>query len=248
MSTNPRNPDTPKPALPEPDYLGNDHGQAWSRDVIAQWHERNKQHFTKPLYGVATLQSAIDAAIAEALNEREFVHAESSRIYARLASVVRAGAGDAALADLLRKEVEARGAAAEARAVPKGWKLLKDTTHAERSWPEDSGHENGNYSNTCVQCLREFIGHKRRQVCKVCAATPSPAEQPKPAVRASAELLAQFKAGRPLAHSLDDYWRAPGREGPLAFQWEDKPHRLIYDLIAAVLCYQSAALQGEPQP
>jgi len=84
---------------------------------------------------------------------------------------------------------------AEARAVPEGWKLLKDTTHAERSWPEDSSHENGNYSNICVHCLRGFVGHKRRPSCKVCAATPSPAEQPKPAVRKAQRVHALVNAG-----------------------------------------------------
>jgi hypothetical protein len=62
--------------------------------------------------------------------------------------------------------------AAPEPAVPKGWKLLKDTTHEERSYPEDSQHENGNYSCGCCVCLREFVGHKRRVICKVCAAAP----------------------------------------------------------------------------
>lgn len=53
--------------------------------------------------------------------------------------------------------------------VPDGYKLLKDTTIQERSWPEDSGHENGNYYCECCVCLRQFTGHKRRVVCKVCA-------------------------------------------------------------------------------
>lgn len=58
-------------------------------------------------------------------------------------------------------------------AVPAGYKFLKDSTHAERSWPEDASHENGNYSNTCCHCGREFVGHKRRVVCKVCATEAS---------------------------------------------------------------------------
>jgi hypothetical protein len=53
--------------------------------------------------------------------------------------------------------------------VPKGWKLLKDSTHEERSWREDAGHENGNYSNACCECGRMFLGHKRRVICKVCS-------------------------------------------------------------------------------
>jgi hypothetical protein len=36
-------------------------------------------------------------------------------------------------------------------------------------WPEDRGHENGNYSNLCVDCGNFFIGHKRRVVCRICA-------------------------------------------------------------------------------
>jgi hypothetical protein len=40
---------------------------------------------------------------------------------------------------------------------------------------------------------------------------------------------------RPLSQPLEDYWRAPGGVGPLADDWADKPHRLVYDLIAALL-------------
>ena len=54
--------------------------------------------------------------------------------------------------------------------VPDGYKLLQDSTHDERSWPEDYDHENGCYMNTCVHCLRGFLGYKRRGICKVCAA------------------------------------------------------------------------------
>lgn len=58
-------------------------------------------------------------------------------------------------------------------AVPEGWKLLKDSTQEERSWPEDFVYENGNYFNTCCRCDRTFMGHKRRPTCKVCfAAAP----------------------------------------------------------------------------
>ena len=58
-----------------------------------------------------------------------------------------------------------------------GFKLLKDSTHTERAWIEDAGHENGLYSNTCIKCGREFAGHKRRVICRVCAAAPT---QPAP--------------------------------------------------------------------
>ncbi len=41
---------------------------------------------------------------------------------------------------------------------------------------------------------------------------------------------------RPLSHSLQDYHSAI-TEGPLHYTWTDKPHRLVYDLIAAVKYY-----------
>lgn len=54
-------------------------------------------------------QAAWSAGSREALAEREFVHAESSRIYAMLASAVRNDASDAQLAQLLRDAVHDRG-------------------------------------------------------------------------------------------------------------------------------------------
>jgi len=60
--------------------------------------------------------------------------------------------------------------AALAHPIPQGWRLLKDSTYDERSWPEDASHENGNYSCCCCHCGRMFMGHKRRVSCKVCAA------------------------------------------------------------------------------
>lgn len=33
---------------------------------------------------------------------------------------------------------------------------------------------------------------------------------------------------------LEDYRLAPSGEGPLANQWKDKPHRLVYDLVAEI--------------
>lgn len=40
----------------------------------------------------------------------------------------------------------------------------------ENDWPEDAVHENGQYFNKCVCCACDFIGHKRRHVCKRCHA------------------------------------------------------------------------------
>lgn len=47
---------------------------------------------------------------------------------------------------------------------------------------------------------------------------------------------------RPLSYPLSDYHRA-GVDGPLHYTWTDKPHRLLYDLIAAVKFYAALAAQ-----
>lgn len=54
---------------------------------------------------------------------------------------------------------------------------------------------------------------------------------------------------RPLLYPLSDYHKAM-TEGPLHYTWIDKPHRLVYDLIAAVRYYASAppAPQSWPLP
>lgn len=39
------------------------------------------------------------------------------------------------------------------------------------SWEEDFSHENGNYLCNCFVCKRNFLGHKRRVVCKTCSKT-----------------------------------------------------------------------------
>lgn len=38
----------------------------------------------------------------------------------------------------------------------------------ERSWKEDFNQENGRYLSRCCVCENEFVGHKRRVVCKQC--------------------------------------------------------------------------------
>ena len=40
--------------------------------------------------------------------------------------------------------------------------------------------------------------------------------------------------GPQLLHPLDDYRNAPSGIGPLAAEWKDKPHRLLYDLCAVL--------------
>ena len=39
---------------------------------------------------------------------------------------------------------------------------------------------------------------------------------------------------RRLPHGIEAYRNAPSGIGPLAFQWRDKPHRLVYDLYREV--------------
>jgi len=42
----------------------------------------------------------------------------------------------------------------------------------------------------------------------------------------------QFKGGRLIRHNLWDYWVAlDGKTGDLGYEWSDKPHRLVFDLL-----------------
>ena len=50
---------------------------------------------------------------------------------------------------------------------------LFETEESGRNWTEDFTHENGNYNNTCMYCDKNFIGHKRRIVCKLCDIQPT---------------------------------------------------------------------------
>ena len=52
---------------------------------------------------------------------------------------------------------------------------------------------------------------------------------------------------RPLSHPLTAYHSAMSK-GPLHYTWQDKPHRLVYDLIAAVKHYANQARQAAPAP
>ena len=55
-------------------------------------------------------------------------------------------------------------------------------TKKEKDWPEDFPHENGMYYCRCVHCKEQFIGYKRRVVCKECSIKPTkdPWDQWKP--------------------------------------------------------------------
>jgi hypothetical protein len=58
--------------------------------------------------------------------------------------------------------------AAPSREVPEGWKLLKDTTYAERA-RKYPGANVSMYLCTCCICLRQFEGDKREIQCQSCA-------------------------------------------------------------------------------
>ncbi len=47
-----------------------------------------------------------------------------------------------------------------------------------KSWKEDFEHENGNYFNKCCHCKCDFIGHKRRVICKECYSASEPEATP----------------------------------------------------------------------
>lgn len=47
--------------------------------------------------------------------------------------------------------------------------------------------------------------------------------------------------------NTNDYRYAPQGMGPLAAEWKDKPHRLLYDLCAAVDLLQTTALAREAE-
>ena len=53
-----------------------------------------------------------------------------------------------------------------------GWGLsirlpwMKGSHHCD--WFEDFEHDNGNYHQKCFNCEADFIGHKRRIVCREC--------------------------------------------------------------------------------
>jgi hypothetical protein len=35
-------------------------------------------------------------------------------------------------------------------------------------WHEDAGHKNGSYYCKCLDCDADFVGHKRRHICRKC--------------------------------------------------------------------------------
>lgn len=46
--------------------------------------------------------------------------------------------------------------------------------------------------------------------------------------------MSEFPYNRAFDPDLEEFRLAPGGEGPHAFTWKDKPHRLVYDLVFMV--------------
>ena len=81
-------------------------------------------------------------------------------------------AGEIALAlEVSECANELESALAATPAVGEGAESMFPDAH---NWPEDAAQENGSYCNTCSECKRVFIGHKRRVMCRVCANAPAP--------------------------------------------------------------------------
>ena len=83
------------------------------------------------------------------------------------------------------------------KTIQPGWKMLRDTTLEERSWPEDFAHENGNYYSECLGCGRQFLGYKRRHVCRVCAAPTEAHDAVVNVIEAARGHSCNYKIGHP---------------------------------------------------
>jgi hypothetical protein len=84
-----------------------------------------------------------------------------------------------------------------------------------------------------------------RELSKWLSNTPGARRLVDEAAKPEPDLLACDIAPRPLSQTLADYHRAMS-EGPLHFTWQDKPHRLVYDLIAAVRYYAAPVAVASP--
>jgi hypothetical protein len=50
----------------------------------------------------------------------------------------------------------------------KGVAMSRKEPNSKRNWHEDYNLENGKYYNFCAICSNEFLGHKRRVICRQC--------------------------------------------------------------------------------
>jgi hypothetical protein len=72
------------------------------------------------------------------------------------------------------------------------------------------------------------------------------AEPPVATTASASEELRQTVKPMPLQYPLDDYWNAPSGVGPLATRYNNKPHQLMYELIAALLCAPAPSRDAAP--
>ncbi len=86
----------------------------------------------------------------------------------------------------------------------------------------------------CPACGRGEVIHGECDRCDFRPAGVSPAVLP------MSENFRDTVRARPLAYTLDEYWQSVAGNGPLGFTWKDKPHRIVYDLLAAVRYYSEA--------
>lgn len=113
--------------------------------------------------------------------------------------------------------------------------------------------ENAKTLQAIINELREMLGLKYGESLKDAVQAlsarqvmPAQSEQSLEAV-SDASLFETEVEAHQLAYSLNEFHLAPSGAGPLAYTWKDKPHRLVYDLIAAVKYYATVAL-AHPQP
>jgi hypothetical protein len=108
---------------------------------------------------------------------------------------------------------------------------------SDRDWKEDFNHENGNYRCICCHCGNTFSGHKRRVVCKICAAVP---EKP------------VYKGYGKVSDAVEDAYKNVGLRSFKLFRGDDgKPvydHEAIasYLLFEGVLFLNTRKYQGTP--
>ncbi len=100
----------------------------------------------------------------------------------------------------------------------------------------------------CQNMARKFAGAFLDGAFAFHSMAAAPTAQAAPALEAPAapacDLFDCEVRPHPLRYPLAAYHHAPGN-GPLHATWQDKPHRIVYDLVAAVRHY--AALAASPQ-
>lgn len=121
-------------------------------------------------------------------------------------------------------------------------------------WIEDFSHENGNYNNFCAYCGKQFIGHKRRVVCKSCSKNDSSQcpKDKKPCIPEICDLkcmketpedtkiVEHFK----VVENAGWFWAAPKLEAEAVgggASREQAIHSLVLSLVSQVRTYRQIA-------